>query len=424
MDKRLIYIIEAWYNKIGLSEQIADIFAVITILAAIVVLSWLANYIAKNIIVVVIGKIVKRTSSRWDDVFFEKKVFHKLSHFAPAMIIYFTIDFAFPESFATVQFFNQLTFIYMLLICLLVIYAFLNALNFIYNETIGEKRGTSIKSYLQVVKIILTIFFVLLMLSMLLNRDVGHFLAGLGAMSAVLILVFKDSLLGLVGGIQITSNDMVRIGDWIEMPTRNADGDVIEISLNTVKVRNFDMTISTIPTYAMVTESYRNWRGMSESGGRRISRNIFIDQKSVKFCSEEMLNKFKKFHLLKPYIEEKNTEIDEFNKQHNLVNDTVVNGRKLTNLGMFRKYIELYLRNNPNIHKEMMLLIRHLAPSDSGIPIQIYAFTTTTVWKDYEGIQADIFDHLLAILPEFELKVFQHPTGSDFQNAFEKVSKS
>ncbi len=424
MKNRLIYIIEAWYTNLGLSEQMADIFAVATILTAIVVLSWLANFVAKNIIVVVIGKIVKRTSSRWDDVFFENKVFHKLSHFAPAMIIYFTIDFAFPESYSTVQFFNQLTFIYMLLVCLLVIYAFLNSLNFIYNETIGEKRGTSIKSYVQVVKIILTIFFVLIMLSMLLNRDIGHFLAGLGAMSAVLILVFKDSLLGLVGGIQLTTNDMIRIGDWIEMPSRNADGDVIEISLNTVKVRNFDMTISTIPTYALVTESYRNWRGMSESGGRRITRNIFIDQKSVKFCSQEMLIKFKEFRLLKSYIEEKMQEIEEYNKKHNLDNDTVVNGRMLTNLGLFRKYIELYLENNPNIHKEMMLLIRHLAPSDSGIPIQIYAFTNTTAWKNYEGIQADIFDHLLAILPEFGLKVFQNPTGADFQDAFKEVSNN
>lgn len=418
MRNTIIYSLRDWLESLGITEKIVEYSSVIIILIAIAVLSWAANYIAKNILVTVIRRLVKNTKNKWDDILVEKKVFHKLSHFAPALIIYFTIDIAFPESYATVQFINQLTFIYMLLICLIVINSFLSALNHIYDITIGAKRGTSIKSYIQVVKIILSIFFVLIMLSILLSRELGYFLTGIGALSAVLLLIFKDSILGLVGGIQLTANDMVRIGDWIEMPSRSADGDVIEVTLNTVKVRNFDMTISTIPTYALVTESYRNWRGMSESGGRRIMRNIVIDQSSVKFCTDEMLEKFRDFKLLNDYIDSKLKEIEEYNKKHNLINNTVVNGRKLTNIGMFRKYIELYLQNNPNIRTDMMLLIRHLAPSDTGIPIQIYAFTNTTVWKDYEAIQADIFDHLLAIIPEFELKVFQYPTGFDMKEAF------
>ncbi len=422
MKNKLIYIIQDWITSIGFNDRFAEIISVFIILSIIAMISWLANYIAKNILLTIIKRVVKKSKSKWDDIFYEKKVFHKLSHFAPAIIIYYTIGFAFPDSPSTIQVFNQLVFVYVLFICLLVINAFLSALNEIYDIAIGKERGTSIKSYIQVVKIIIAIIFVLVVLSLILNREVGYLLTGLGALSAVLLIVFKDSILGLVGGIQLTSNDMVRIGDWIEMPSRNADGTVFEVSLNTVKVRNFDMTISTIPTYALVSESFTNWRGMEESGGRRIMRNINIDQKSVKFCNQEMLDKFSKFKLLKNYIKEKTVEIEEYNKKHNLTDeDNIINGRKLTNLGMFRKYIELYLRNNPKIHNEMIFLVRHLAPGPTGIPIQIYVFSKIQAWSLYEGVQADIFDHLLAIIPEFELSIFQNPTGEDILQAISSL---
>lgn len=422
MKNQLLHTIQDWLSIIGFNDEFSGIIAVIIILSAIALLSWAANYIAKNILLVIVRKIIRKSKSRWDDIFYEKKVFHKLSHFVPAIIIYYTIGFAFPESPGTVGFFNQLVFIYILFICLLVIYAFLNVLNEIYFIAIGKDRGTSIKSYIQGVKIIFTIIFVLVILSILLNREIGYFLTALGAMSAILILVFRDSILGLVGGIQLTSNDMVRIGDWIEMPSRNADGTVFEVSLNTVKVRNFDMTISTIPTYALVSESFTNWRGMEESGGRRIMRNIFIDQKSIRFIDRELFDKLSKFKLLKPYLEQRSKEIEEYNRKHNLPEeDNIVNGRKLTNVGVFRKYIELYLKNNDKINKNMIFLIRHLSPSEKGLPIQVYVFSKIKAWVDYEGVQADIFDHLLAILPEFELSIFQNPTGEDILQAISRL---
>ncbi len=423
MKNNLIYIIQDWLAVLGVSGQLSEILSVTIIIATIAVLSWLANYLTKNILLKIVTRLVKKTKTQLDDILLEKKVFHKLSHFAPAIIIYFTIEFAFPDAPGTVAFLKQLTFIYMLFVCLLVINAFLSAINSIYDITIGKNKGTSIKSYIQVLKIIITIIFILIMLSLLLNKEIGYFLTGMGAMTAIFMLVFKDSILGLVGGIQLTTNDMIRIGDWIEMPSRNADGDVIEVTLNTVKIRNFDMTISTIPTYALVSESYRNWRGMSESGGRRIMRNIYIDQKSVKFCTQEMLDKFSEFYLLKDYIATKITEIEEYNKKHGLINNTVVNGRKLTNLGMFRQYIKMYLKNNQNINQDMLSLVRHLAISEKGIPMQVYTFSRLKSWPEYEAVQADIFDHLLAIIPEFELKVFQLPTGEDIKEIASLYSK-
>ncbi|MFW5886783.1 MAG: mechanosensitive ion channel family protein, partial [Bacteroidota bacterium] len=253
--------------------------------------------------------------------------------------------------------------------------------------------------------------------------EVGSIFAGMGALAAVLMLVFKDSILGLVAGIQISAYDMVRIGDWIEMPSHNADGDVIDISLNTVKVQNWDKTITTIPTYALVSESFYNWRGMQEAGGRRIKRNISIDMKSVKFCTKEMLEKFKKIQYLKSYIEDKEKELLEFNKKNNVDEYILVNGRRLTNIGVFRKYLEAYLRNHPHIHKNMTFLVRHLQPTDRGIPVEIYVFANDTVWANYEGIQADIFDHVLAVIPEFGLRVFQSPSGDDFQKMMEKTGQ-
>lgn len=237
----------------------------------------------------------------------------------------------------------------------------------------------------------------------------------MGAVAAVILLIFKDTILGLVAGVQLTANNMVRIGDWISMPSHNADGTVLEITLNTVKVQNWDKTISTIPTYALVTNSFSNWRGMEESGGRRIKRHINIDMQSVKFLNVEMIAKFKKIAYLKEYIDKKEKELEEYNKKNNFDDSVLVNGRRMTNLGVFRKYLEEYLRHHPKIHQDMTFLVRHLQPDEKGIPIEIYVFSKDQEWAKYEAIQADIFDHILAVIPEFELSVFQFPTGNDLK---------
>jgi miniconductance mechanosensitive channel len=234
-------------------------------------------------------------------------------------------------------------------------------------------------------------------------------------LAAVLMLVFKDSILGFIAGIQLSANNMVRIGDWISMPGNNADGTIIEITLNTVKVKNWDQTISTIPIYSLVSDSFINWRGMEESGGRRIKRSISIDMKSVKFCTEKMLDKLKKIQLIIDYINDKQKEIKEFNKKHNVDESVSVNGRRLTNVGVFRKYVEEYLKQHPKIHNDMTFLVRQLQPTEKGLPVEIYVFSNDQKWANYEAIQSDIFDHILAIIPEFELKIFQNPTGDDFK---------
>jgi miniconductance mechanosensitive channel len=229
------------------------------------------------------------------------------------------------------------------------------------------------------------------------------------------MLIFKDSILGLVAGIQLSTNQMLHIGDWIEMPKYGADGDVIDISLTTLKVQNWDKTITTIPTYALISDYFKNWRGMSESGGRRIKRSINIDVTSIKFCTQEMLDKFKRFKCIREYVERKLEEIDTHNTSEGVDESDLVNGRHLTNIGTFRAYVAAYLRSHPRVHQGMTFLVRHLQPTAEGLPIQIYIFSNDQAWANYEAIQADIFDHILAVVPEFELRVFQNPTGADFQ---------
>ena len=296
---------------------------------------------------------------------------------------------------------------------LLVINSFLNALGDIYQQTKYSER-MHIKSYLQITKLIINILGSVIIVAVLIGKSPTLLLSGIGAMTAVLMLIFKDTILSLVASLQISSNDLFKIGDWIEAPQFGADGDVIDIALHAVKIQNWDKTISIIPTHKLIDSAFRNWRGMSESGGRRIKRSLYIDMNSIRLCSEEMLEKFKRFEVLKDYVESKQKEVTEHNKSLNIDTSELINGRRLTNVGTFRAYIEAYLRNNSKIHPEMTFLIRQLEPISRGLPIQIYVFTNDTDWVRYEGIQADIFDHLLAVIPEFGLKVFQSPTGKDF----------
>jgi miniconductance mechanosensitive channel len=301
------------------------------------------------------------------------------------------------------------------LIIVLIISSVLTSINEIY-EVVTKNNKQPIKGYIQVIKIIVYIIGGIVIIGVLTGQSIFELLAGIGALTAVLILVFRDTILSFIASIQITSYDLIKVGDWIEVPSYGVDGDVMDIALHTIKVRNFDKTITTVPTHKLIEGSFKNWRGMTETGGRRIKRALNIDLSSVKFCDEKMLNKFKNFELLNDYLDKKINEVNEFNKNKNVNTSELINGRRLTNIGTFRAYIKAYLRSREDIHKGLTFLIRQREPGSMGIPIEIYVFTTTTVWVEYEEIQADIFDHLFAVVNLFELKVFQAPSGQDVQS--------
>lgn len=406
-----------WLIKIGLSQSNALNIAGITDFLMILVISVGLYYLTKYIIIRIIKRIASKTSSIWDDVLIEKKVFNRLAFLIPGILLYQSIPSVldeFPEALTTLAL--KLTNIYIIIIFLMVINSFFNAIYEVYQKSEYAVHHP-IKGYIQVGKIIMFIIGSLLILSYLFNQSPIYMLGGLGAFSAVLLLIFKDPILGFVGGIQLSANDMVRQGDWINMPKFGADGTVLEISLTTVKVQNFDNTITTLPTYALVSESFQNYRGMKESGVRRIKRSISIDMSSVKFCTTEMLDKFKKISLLSDYIRETQATLERYNKENNIDNSVPVNGRRQTNIGVFRAYLEYYLRNHPLVNNESDQLVRQLQPNSTGIPIEIYAFIQETEFIKFENVQSDIFDHILAIIPEFELRVFQSPTGEDLRQS-------
>ncbi len=408
-------VIKDWLIRLGLGEETA-VFGV-RMLAIVVMLgvACLAYIIAKRFLLRVVKSLVERSKTIWDDILLERKVFNRFSYFAPALVIYWMAPFVLSGSSAAVTTLQLAAKIYMVIVGLLVFDSFLNSVVDIY-RTFEFSQKKPIRGFVQGAKIILFFFGGIVILAMIMGKSPGFVLGGLGAMMAVFMLIFKDSVLGFVAGIQLSVNRMIHIGDWIEMPKYGADGSVIDVALTTVKVQNWDKTIATIPTYALISDSFKNWRGMSESGGRRIKRAIYIDMSSVKFCTEEMLEKLKKFKYISEYIERKMEEIKEHNLAAGVDESELVNGRHLTNIGTFRAYVAAYLRNHPKIHQEMTFLVRHLEPTPNGLPIQIYVFSNDQVWANYEAIQADIFDHILAVIPKFELRIFQNPTGADFQN--------
>jgi miniconductance mechanosensitive channel len=369
------------------------------------------HVIVRRILLNIITRFAERTNTDWDDVLIRRRVFHRLALFAPTILVFRLAPVVFQTSQAA-EFLRGAAQIFMLVVAMLVVDALLNSVNDIYQQ-FPVSRRIPILGYLQVVKILVTVAVIIVAVSIVINQSPLILLSGLGALTAVILLIFKDSILGLVAGIQLVANDMVRPGDWIEMPKYGADGDVIEITLNTVKVQNWDKTITTIPTYSLISDSFKNWRGMSESGGRRIKRAVYIDVSSVRFCTPEMVEKFSRIQVLKEYIERKRIEMGEYNKKHNIDESVLVNGRRMTNLGTFRAYLVEYLKRHPKIHQEMTFLVRHLQPTELGLPIEIYVFSNDQAWANYEGIQADIFDHIFATLPEFGLRPFQNPTGSD-----------
>ncbi|MBO7705018.1 MAG: mechanosensitive ion channel [Acinetobacter sp.] len=380
----------------------------------LILVAILAYIIAKHVVVRGIRHLITKLKFAHHDIMSQHSVIRRIANIVPAIVIMNGIVTVPHLSAKMVSFVQMAAQAFIFLTIALAIGELLNIFNLVYQRN-PKSRNKPIKGYLQLIKLIIFIVCGLMILGTFLKKDVFTLLAGFGAMAAVLMLVFQNTILSLVASVQISSYDMVRIGDWIEMPSLNADGDVIDMSLHTITVQNFDKTFTTIPTNKLVTDTFKNWRGMSQAGVRRIKRSLYIDQSSVHFMSEAEQSKLKEFLLLDQYLDHKSTELIEFNQK--LSNTSPCNQRRLTNIGTFRAYVELYLNQHPNISKHQSLIVRQLQPTEKGLPLEIYAFSNQIAWKDYEAIQSDIFDHLIAILPEFGLKIYQAPSGYDMQIA-------
>ncbi len=415
MINKLRDLFYGWLTDLGLSESTASMLRELLGIAVILLFALLGFFIARFLLIKGIHLLIAKTKNKWDDVLAKKRVFIKLAYLAPAFIINYFSPYFLSDYPILLRIIEVIASIYMVIVCLNVILAVVNAFLEIYGgyEVSKEKP---IKGYAQVAKIIAYVLAVVFIITIILGDNSLGWVAGFGAFSAVLLLIFKDPILGFVGGIQLSANNMVKIGDWVEMPKYGANGNVTDISLTTVKVQNWNKTITTIPTYALVTDYFKNWRGMEDSGGRRIKRSINIDMNSITFCTAEMLERFKKFEYVSEYVEETETTLNEYNEKRHINNDILVNGRRQTNIGVFRAYLKGYLRNHPQIHDDMTFLVRQLDPGGEGLPIEVYVFSKDQAWANYEDIQSDIFDHIFAVVPEFDLRVFQQPTGRDFSN--------
>lgn len=400
----------------GLSGTLLEVLTWLAMAVIAVILAMIASFLARQVLLRALTRLIVKSKTKWDDALIERKVLFRIAQIAPALVFYWYSGI-FPGAEDIIR---RLALIYMIVMSGVALSSLMNAFMDVY-KTLPSSHNKPIKGYVQLVQIFVYIVVAILALALILRQSPTGLLTGLGAMTAVLLLVFKDSILGLVASFQISGNDMVRIDDWIEMPSFGADGDVIDVSLHTVKVRNWDKTISTIPTYALISNSFKNWRGMSESGGRRIKRSINIDMTTVKFCDKEMIERFRKFHFLSDYIDEKIEEVSRYNEEQKVDTSYLINGRHLTNLGTFRAYLSNYLRKHPKVHQNLTFMVRQLAPGDKGVPIEVYVFSTDQRWVYYEEIQSDIFDHIIAVIPLFDLKIFQSPSGTDVRSVVEKL---
>ena len=396
---------------LGLTEKTAGIISQVFLLLGVLLVLTLLQNLTRSFIRKGLKKWLEKTETYWDDIFYKSDFFIRLGNIPPVILLFFSATLI-PE------FTDWIQRIALALIAFLSTWsldAALTAINDIYDDY-AIAKSKPIKGYIQVGKIILWLFGLILIISALLRSSPILLLGGLGAFSAVLLLVFRDTLLGLFASVQFVTNDMIRIGDWIEMPEYNADGEVFDISVHTVKVSNWDKTISTIPTYALMANSFKNWRGMEMSGGRRIKRALFIDLNSIRFCDQSLLSHLSKIKYIQDYITEKQHEIIQENLSHHADPSDIFAGHNITNLGAFRAYIFGYLKNHPKINNNMEILVRHMAPTDRGLPLEIYAFSRDKQWEVFEDNQAEIFDHLLAILPEFDLAAYQNTSGMDIRS--------
>lgn len=400
---------------LSLSDYATHVVTAILLVSSFTICMFILDYILKNFFLVLVKVFSTKTKTTFDDLLVNNKFFHNITHLIPITLakILFPIFFlGFPNM---TKFMMSVTDILFILAITLVLRSLIRSVRD-YMKTKPRMIDKPLDSYAQVFSIILYFFAGVIIFSIVTGTDPIKFLISLGAASAILILVFKDTIMGFVASIQVSSNDMVRVGDWIEMSKYGADGTVLEMNLSTVKVQNFDKTISTIPTYLLISDSFKNYRGMQTSGGRRIKRSINIKISSIRYLDADEINMLKKIQLLAPYIEERQQEIADYNELTGADQTMPINGRRITNIGMFRAYVTRYIKQNPNIHKEYPLMVRHLQPTEHGLPIELYMFTNTIVWAEYENIMADIFDHVLAAVDYFHLEVFELPSSDDVRH--------
>ncbi|MGB0176103.1 MAG: mechanosensitive ion channel family protein [Owenweeksia sp.] len=404
-----------WFLEQGISEESASYLTLTLDVVLLIAISLLADFITRRVILGFVSSYVKRSKNDYDDIFLEKKVFTGLAHLAPALIIYYSLPWLLDDIALPIGLFQKLVSIYMIVIFLVVVARFLRSLEYIGLRT-ERFEGKPISSYIQV--FILTSYIIggILIISMVIGRSPLTILTAFGAATAVILLIFRDTILGLVASIQISANDMVRLGDWVSMDKFGADGDVIEINLTTVKVRNWDKTITTVPTYAFIADSFKNWRGMQAMGVRRIKRSINIDISSIQFVSDDMRDRFLKYERVRDFIKQRQSEIDQYNSETKADKSELINGRHMTNIGVFRRYALRYLEEHPKIDQKETVMVRQLQPTEEGIPLEIYAFSSDIAWVNYENIQSDIFDHLIAAVSKFDLRIFQNPSGADFKS--------
>lgn len=409
--------LEAHLASRSLSPAQTEMAVTVVLLIGVATLGIVANAVVKHVFLKLLTKATERMGV-WQDVLKRRRVFARLANLAPGLVIYHLAQTTFPYWPVVGGAVKRVALLVLVVLSARLINAVLSALSDVY-ETLALAKTRPIRAFVQVLKIAVYVVAGTLVVSLIIDRSPVVLLSGFGALSAIAMLVFKDSILGLVASVQFSALDLVRKGDWIEVPQFDANGDVIDISLTAVQVQNWDKTITVVPTYALVSGSFKNWRGMTESGGRRIMRAIHLDQQTVRFCSAAELDRFESIVLIRDYVRRKREEIARDNAEHDGHDLHEVNGRRLTNLGTFRAYVTAYLRQHPGIHQEMVQLVRQLAPTEHGVAIQVYCFTNDTAWVNYETIQADIFDHLLAIIPFFGLKVFQAPSGADVHRLVE-----
>lgn len=406
-----------WAELLGLGTTVAwlDSRPIVATLVGLIVLfgvAAIALVVVRRIVLHIGARVIKRSATFWDDILYGEAFLHRLSWAVPLLIVYQGVPFVphLPEAIGTLL--QRLAVACLVLVAVRALAALLTGINTIYNRY-PSARQRPIKGYLQVANVVAHLIAVILILAALMDRSPVIFFSGIGAMTAILLLIFRDTLLSLVAGVQLTSNDLIRVGDWIEMPQFGADGDVIDIALNSVRVQNWDRTFTVIPTHKFLEHSFKNWRGMQESGGRRIKRSVNIDMSTIRFLTDDEIERFGRFVLLEKYIADKLKELAEYDREHAVEPGTIANARRLTNVGTLRAYIVHYLRQHPHIHQRMTFLVRQLQPTPEGLPLEIYVFSSDIAWANYEGIQADIFDHILSMVPEFGMRVFQSPSGAD-----------
>ena len=397
----------------GIPETYAAYINMFALLITVLILTFLIDYIIRKILVQLFSQFASKSKTNFDDILVKNKVPRNIAHIVPLIFALECVPFVFFDFQYIENIIQKSLEVFTIVLVLWIVRSFLNSLKDFF-KTLPSLKDKPIDSYTQVFMIFAWVFGILSAFAIITGIEFIKFITTIGAASAVIILVFKDTILGFVASIQVSINDMVRIGDWITFEKYGADGDVIEINLSTVKVQNFDKTITTIPTYALISDSFKNWRGMTNSGGRRIKRSLNINLESIHYLSTQEVEDFKKIQSISAYLETRQADIDAYNEKNNINKELLLNGRNLTNIGVFRKYIETYIENHSGTNKDMMIMVRQMPPETQGIPIEIYAFSSDKRWKNYEYIMSDIFDHVIAAVPYFNLQVFELPSNSSF----------